>query len=63
MLQMKKRKLNSTNPKFNKDKEKDVKMRKEFVNRGWDARKLRLSNIGRKDRFLWNHYKNLPKEN
>jgi|TARA_R100000482_G_scaffold43344_1_gene15123 hypothetical protein len=31
MLQMKKRKLNSTNPKFNKDKEKDVKMRKEFV--------------------------------
>ena len=28
---MKKRKLNSTNPKFNKDKEKDVKMRKEFV--------------------------------
>ena len=37
-------------------------MRKEFVNRGWDARKLRLSNIGRKDRFLWNHYKNLPKE-
>ena len=36
-------------------------MRKEFVNRGWAARKLRLSNIGRKDRFLWNHYKNLPK--
>ena len=37
-------------------------MRKEFVNRGWDARKLRLSNVGRKDRFLWNHYKGLPKE-
>ena len=31
-------------------------MRKEFVNRGWDARKLRLSNIGRNDRFLWNHF-------
>ena len=28
---MKKKKLNSKNPKYNKDKEKDVKMRKEFV--------------------------------
>lgn len=28
---MKKRKLNSTNPKYKKDKDKDVKMRKEFV--------------------------------
>ena len=37
-------------------------MRKEFVNRGWDARKLRLSNIGRNDRFLWNHFHGVPKE-
>lgn len=37
-------------------------MRKEFVNRGWDARKLRLSNIGRDDRYLWNHYKGVAKE-
>lgn len=37
-------------------------MRKEFVNRGWDARKLRLSNIGRNDRYLWNHYHGVPKE-
>tara|TARA_R110002020_G_scaffold191872_1_gene391839 strand:+ start:827 stop:1699 length:873 start_codon:yes stop_codon:yes gene_type:complete len=37
-------------------------MRKEFVNRGWDARKLRLSNIGRDDRYLWNHYKGVEKE-
>ena len=37
-------------------------MRKEFVNKGWDARKLRLSNIGRNDRFLWNHYQGIQKE-
>mgnify|MGYP003630614030 CR=1 FL=1 len=37
-------------------------MRKEFVNRGWGARKLRLSNIGRDDRYLWNHYQNVDKE-
>tara|TARA_R100001443_G_scaffold110572_2_gene122616 strand:- start:69 stop:197 length:129 start_codon:yes stop_codon:yes gene_type:complete len=28
---MKKKKLNSKNPKYKKEKEKDVKMRKEFV--------------------------------
>lgn len=28
---MKKRKLNSTNPKYNKTKKSEVKMRKEFV--------------------------------
>ena len=39
-------------------------MRKEFINRGgFDARKLRMSNIGRDDRYLWNHYNNVgPKE-
>lgn len=37
-------------------------MRKEFISRGYDARKLRLSNVGRKDRFLWNHYRGLSKE-
>lgn len=37
-------------------------MRKEFISRGYDARKLRLSNVGRKDRFLWNHYRGLEKE-
>ena len=39
-------------------------MRKEFTNRGgFDARKLRMSNIGRDDRYLWNHYNNVgPKE-
>jgi len=37
-------------------------MRKEFVNGGpRDYRKLRMSNIGRKDRFLWNHYNNVEK--
>ena len=35
-------------------------MRKEFTNRGnFDARKLRMSNIGRDDRYLWNHYNNV----
>ncbi len=39
-------------------------MRKEFTQRGnFDARKLRMSNIGRDDRYLWNHYNNVgPKE-
>lgn len=39
-------------------------MRKEFTKRGnFDARKLRMSNIGRDDRYLWNHYNNVgPKE-
>ena len=39
-------------------------MRKEFINRGpFDGRKLRLSNIGKDDRYLWNHYNNAgPKE-
>ena len=39
-------------------------MRKEFTNRGpFDGRKLRLSNIGKDDRYLWNHYNNAgPKE-
>ena len=39
-------------------------MRKEFTDRGgFDARKLRMSNIGRDDRYLWNHYNNVgPKE-
>ena len=39
-------------------------MRKEFTNRGgFDARKLCMSNIGRDDRYLWNHYNNVgPKE-
>lgn len=36
-------------------------MRKEFVNRRYDARKLRLSNIGREDRFLWHHYNGTKK--
>ena len=31
-------------------------MRKEFLSKSFDARKLRLSNIGRDDRYLWNHY-------
>ena len=31
-------------------------MRKEFLSNSFDARKLRLSNIGRDDRYLWNHY-------
>ncbi len=34
-------------------------MRKEFgQRRAWDGRKLRMSNIGKRDRFLWNHYNN-----
>ena len=37
-------------------------MRKEFVNRGFDARKLRLSNVGREDRYLWNHFRGVAKE-
>jgi len=39
-------------------------MRKEFTDRGgFDARKLRMSNVGRDDRYLWNHYNNVgPKE-
>jgi hypothetical protein len=39
-------------------------MRKEFTQRGsFDARKLRMSNIGKDDRYLWNHYNNVgPKE-
>ena len=37
-------------------------MRKEFVNKGFDARKLRLSNIGRDDRYLWNHFRGVAKE-
>ena len=37
-------------------------MRKEFGgNRSFDGRKLRMSNIGKRDRFLWNHYNNVPK--
>lgn len=31
-------------------------MKKEFLSRSFDSRKLRLSNIGRDDRYLWNHY-------
>jgi len=31
-------------------------MRKEFLSKSFDSRKLRLSNIGRDDRYLWNHY-------
>ena len=39
-------------------------MRKEFTQRGnFDSRKLRMSNIGKTDRYLWNHYNNVgPKE-
>ena len=39
-------------------------MRKEFTKRGsFDGRKLRMSNIGKDDRYLWNHYNNVgPKE-
>ena len=39
-------------------------MRKEFSNgRNFDSRKLRMSNIGKTDRYLWNHYNNVgPKE-
>lgn len=39
-------------------------MYKEFIGRGrFDGRKLRMSNIGKEDRFLWNHYNNVgPKE-
>ena len=37
-------------------------MRKEFVNKGFDARKLRLSNIGRDDRYLLNHFRGVAKE-
>jgi len=39
-------------------------MRKEFTQRGkFDARKLRMSNIGKDDRYLWNHYNSVgPKE-
>ena len=37
-------------------------MRKEFVNKGFDARKLRLSNIGRDDRYLWTHFRGVAKE-
>lgn len=36
-------------------------MRKEFTNRVFDSRKLRLSNLGRDDRFLWHHFNNTPK--
>lgn len=37
-------------------------MRKEFGGaRRFDGRKLRMSNIGKKDRFLWNHYNNVQK--
>lgn len=36
-------------------------MRKEFTKRVYDSRKLRLSNLGRDDRFLWHHYNNTPK--
>ena len=37
-------------------------MRKEFgQRRAWDGRKLRMSNIGKRDRFLWNHYNNVQK--
>ena len=37
-------------------------MRKEFgQRRAWDGRKLRMSNIGKGDRFLWNHYNNVQK--
>ena len=41
-----------------------VLMRKEFTQRGsFDGRKLRMSNIGKTDRYLWNHYNNVgPKE-
>lgn len=37
-------------------------MRKEFTSRGFDGRKLRLSNVGRDDRYLWNHYNGTSKE-
>jgi len=37
-------------------------MRKEFLGKGFDARKLRLSNIGRDDRYLWNHYHKKAKQ-
>lgn len=36
-------------------------MRKEFGGRRFDGRKLRMSNIGKRDRFLWNHYNNVKK--
>ena len=31
-------------------------MRQQFTEKYDDSRKLRMSNIGRKDRFLWNVY-------
>jgi len=35
-------------------------MRKEFLNgKRFDNRKLRMSNIGKTDRYLWNHYNNV----
>ena len=35
-------------------------MRKEFLNgKRSDSRKLRMSNIGKTDRYLWNHYNNV----
>lgn len=37
-------------------------MRKEFQNKSYDSRKLRLSNVGRKDRYLWNHYHSKAKQ-
>ena len=37
-------------------------MRKEFLSKSFDARKLRLSNIGRDDRYLWNHYHSKAKQ-
>jgi len=36
-------------------------MHKEFISRSYDSRKLRLSNIGRDDRFLWHHYNGTKK--
>ncbi len=36
-------------------------MRKEFTEKRDDTRKLRMSNIGREDRFLWNVYNDVDK--
>ena len=38
-----------------------VLMRQEFTQKRDDSRKLRMSNIGREDRFLWNVYNDVDK--
>ena len=42
------------------EKVKDL-MRQEFTQKRDDSRKLRMSNIGREDRFLWNVYNDVEK--